>query len=121
MPAESNQWVEAIARLTALTQEGALKWETRPPTGERTVVDASYYTTHKDRRLRLEKRMVTEEDEYSFRRQVRMERLFLEFVDDNDNSLWAFPRVDALEDLYNAVRFQTAGVKDFLDDLLSTG
>ncbi len=121
MPTDVNQWVEAVAKLTALTQDGSLQWEARSPFGERSVVGLSYYTEYKHQRLRLERRMVVDEDAASFRRGSRVERIFLEFIDNDDNSLWTFPEVDALEDLYSAVRYQTAGAKAFLDDLLSTG
>jgi hypothetical protein len=44
----------------------------------------------------------------------------LEFIDDNGNGLWAFPSVEALNDLMSAVQYQAAGVKDFLTELLAS-
>ena len=116
MPKEKNQWVEAIARLTALTQEGSLRWSVDSYSNDRTVVGPTYRAEYKGRQLRLQKRSV--KVEYVEGSQLE-DQCFLEFVDTNDNSLWGFPEVDALEHLYGAVQYQTAGVKGFLDDLLS--
>jgi len=35
-----------------------------------------------------------------------------------DQSLWTFPEVSALRDLWTSVKYQASGVKDLLDDLL---
>lgn len=119
MPQDVNQWIEAVTRLTALTQEGKLLWVVRTPLTELTsTIGPSYFANYKDRKLRLEKRSVSDPDVYSGR---RIERPVLEFVDNQDQSLWTFPHVDAVEHLYGAVRYQTAGVKDFLGDLLGGG
>ena len=112
MPKETNQWVDAIARLTALTHESSLQWsvDSNPQGSE--VVGTTYRTQYKGRHLRLQRRRVT----FGF---LSENHYFLEFVDISDNILWEFPEADVLEHLYNAVQYQTAGVKEFLDDLLS--
>lgn len=119
MPQDVNQWIEAVAKLTALTQEGRLAWVARSPHTElASTIGPSYFTDYKDRHLRLEKRSLPDPDALFGR---KIERPILEFVDERDQSLWTFPDVDAVEHLYGAVRYQTAGVKDFLEDLFKEG
>ena len=45
----------------------------------------------------------------------------LEFVDENEISLWRFPQTSALRDLMSSVRYQSANVKEFLKDILNEG
>ncbi len=116
---KTDQWIDVVAKLTALTQDGDLEWlADRYASDEPGVIDPSYRTSYKNRSLRLQKRRVARE---TFSGTEHVIAHFLDFVDDSDNSLWTFPEVDAIEHLYNAVRYQTAGVKDFVEDLLSDG
>ena len=41
----------------------------------------------------------------------------LEFIDEKGNNIWTFPDVKGLRDLLNSVKYQIAGVDDFLNDL----
>ena len=117
MPAKTDQWVDAVAKLTELTQDGKLEWNAQSFTDNESVIGPTYHATYGDKRLRLQKRgaMVKKkagaEEEWT-------KQYVLEFVDGNDKTLWAFPQIDAIQHLYGAVQYQTAGVKDFLDDLL---
>jgi hypothetical protein len=43
----------------------------------------------------------------------------LEFLGDSGETVWEFPEVEGLEDLYQAASYQASGAKDFLRDLLS--
>ena len=46
-------------------------------------------------------------------------QIYLEIIDEYyDQSLWTFPEVSALRDLWTSVKYQASGVKDLLDDLL---
>lgn len=112
MPEERNQWVDAIARLTALTQEGLLSWNVDSAVQDSTVTGPTYSTEYKSRRLRLQKRRIRLDYEW-------VDKCFLEFTDYAGNVFWAFPETDAVEHLYAAAGYQAAGVKDFLQDLLS--
>jgi len=120
MSQEANQWIDAVTKLTALTQDGKLTWETRAPyMSVASTVGPSYFVEYKGRRLRLEKRSFRDPDYPEYRPIIQ--RSVLEFVDVEDKALWTFPHVDAVEHLYGAVGYQTAGVKGFLDDLLKEG
>lgn len=132
MSTEKNKWVDAVAKLIKLTQEGELKWTIdEPPVSfakrPNTRVEVVFIATHGEKSLRLYERRFQEEfidfDEFEMRPVPKTEwrkAVVLEFIDDNGNSLWAFPSVEALNDLMSAVQYQAAGVKDFLTELLAS-
>lgn len=120
MSEETDQVVDAVAKLTALTQEGKLQWSVDSFSDDSSIVGPTYRAEHKGQLLRLQNRRVSVNEDFSRRRRAGTE-YFLDFVDEKDNSLWTFPHIDAVEHLYGAVRYQTAGVKNYLDDLLSDG
>jgi hypothetical protein len=115
MPSKSDQWVDAVAKLTQLTQDGTLTWIADSQTEFTNVIGPTYRADYGERRLRLQKRSVQRKrwsnDEW-------IEQFVLEFIDINDKTMWTFPDIDAIQHLYGAVQYQTAGVKDFLEDLL---
>jgi hypothetical protein len=46
------------------------------------------------------------------------DQVFLEIVDFTGVTLWMFPQLSALKDLYSSVSYQVADVKNFLEDIL---
>jgi hypothetical protein len=64
MAEEKNKWIDAITKLTKLTQEGKLKWSSASSTDvlvsddvqQVEEVEAVFTATHKDKRLRLYKK-----------------------------------------------------------------
>jgi hypothetical protein len=131
MSTEKSKWVDAVAKLIELTQEGGLKWTIdEPPASLSRRPDARvelvFVAKYGEKSLRLYERRFQEEfidfNEFEMRPVPKTEwrkAVVLEFVDDNGNSLWAFPSVEALNDLMSAVQYQAAGVKDFLTELLA--
>jgi hypothetical protein len=112
MPDETKQWIDAIAKLTRLTQEGSLVWSaTRDAPGAR---GATFYAEYKGKPMRLYRSIRPMFGGFGGDREV----MILEFVDASGNSLWAFPETPAIDDLYEAVKYQVAGVQSFLDDIL---
>jgi hypothetical protein len=112
MPEPRDQWLDAVAKLTELTQNGQLEWGVDQFFEAPGAMSPAYTTTYKNRPLRLQKRRRTED-------RWRPEAFVLEFVDLNGATLWTVPDVDAIEDLFAAVQYQTAGVKDFLKNILA--
>lgn len=131
MSTEKNKWIDAVAKLIKLTQEGKLNWAVDEPPASfskrpNSRVDVVFQTTYGDKRLRLYERRYQEDtidfDEFEMRPVQKVEwrkDVILEFTDDAGNSLWAFPFIEALNDLVAAVQYQVAGVKDFLAELLT--
>jgi hypothetical protein len=132
MSNERNKWIDAVAKLIELTQDGELVWEAQEPPfsfSKRPNFSAEvvFVCKYGEKNLRLYEKRIHEEvddfDEFEMRPFTKIEWkriIVLEFVDANANSLWAFPKVEALKDLFSAVQFQVAGVKDFLAELLAS-
>ena len=112
MPEEASQWVNAVAKLTEITQQGRLKWASIGRVSG--TIGPSFVTNYKNRNLRLSRVSRHELGEFAMVREVTQ----LEFIDDSGNALWSFPESAALDDLYQAAKFQAAGVQDFLTDIL---
>ena len=112
MPTETDKWVQAVTKLTELTQAGTLTWSvgSSPIIIGETVAGPAFYAEHSGRRMRV--------------RLVRPVGLAidpiakLELLDDEGNLLFAFPEISALFDLYGAAQYQAAGVKGFIDGLI---
>lgn len=115
MPDEKNRAVKAVTKLIKLTQAGDLEWEPMYASDAglkgRAVGDSFVYAAeHLDRMLRLYRSVPdTEWGEPP---------IVLEIVSFDMNLLWRFPYIEALEDLYQAVMYQTANVEGYLEDLL---
>lgn len=124
MSDEKTKSLEAVTRMIELTQQGKLEWTTESPVRTRNVennISPVFYTNYKDRLLRLYKvKIEVGRSGYSgFSERTAQEKVVLEFVNENGYALWMFPEVSALQDLLTAVKYQLAGVSDFLDDILS--
>lgn len=135
---EKDKWVDAVTKLIQLTQEGKLRWEAKPPSDPLKVkpddkIEAVFVARHKGKALRLYRRLHKEvyrstpletilPNVYGRRspgEEYWTSTIVLEFFDPVEGiSLWSFPRVNVLDDLVSTVRYQVAGVKDFLNDLL---
>lgn len=139
MPIEKNKWIDAAGKLLQLTQDEKLEWQPRDPPAylnlepDRKRVEVVYEAKYKDRKLRL----------YQFSYKVEQPRTslsafkdlatyvnplvypywtrktVLELLDHSGFGAWTFPETEVLDDLAAAVRYQAAGVKEFLDEILA--
>ncbi len=114
-----DKWVQLVADLIERTQENRLKWSSYVPK-QNPNIQMVYRTTHKDKGLRLykiEPHTSTDNGPFGGIFGVR-ERVVLEIIDAQQNPVWKVPDNPALNDLLEAVRYQVAGVDEFLTDLL---
>jgi hypothetical protein len=134
MSEKQNKWVEAITKLIKYTQEGKIKW--LPGSHDKEIgrddlrMESVFITKYKDSTLRLYKYSFKVEEPGlldSFSTVFSIKKLTypywtssiaLEFIGENGKNLWTFPSNNALNDLLEAVRYQVAGVDDFLNDIL---
>jgi hypothetical protein len=116
MTTESEKLIDAVVRLIKGTQEGKISWRVKtqtvlpsidPEANEPNIV---YEAEYKNRWLRL----FEVNNQFSSGRQT-----ILKIIDENGTTLWLFPEVSGLDDLLSSVRYQTADVKRFLDDIIS--
>lgn len=140
MATEKNKWIDAVGKLLQLTQEGKLEWKPKDPPSYLNLqldlkrVDVVYEAGYNKRKLRLyqlaykvEKPRDTpgtinirtffnqSEPEYPY----WTKRTVLELLDQSGFGAWTFPETEFLDDLLAAVRYQAAGVKQFLDEILA--
>jgi hypothetical protein len=110
MATQVERLIDAIVRLIRGTQDGEVTWAVKklppvlPQTDPKIGVQTAYETEFRGRRLRLY--------------EVAFSAPNLEIIDDNGTALWTFPPVSGLDDLLSSVRYQTADVKKFLDDII---
>ena len=144
MTEERNKWIDAVIKLLELTQEGNLHWDLygvgiQPlfEENEGVALSAIFTTSYNGKNLRLYKERYKRPKRQTISESVTAiglslaggeppptpmlwdSRIRLEFVTEEGASLWSFPDMAPLEDLLETVQYQVAGVKDFLDDLLS--
>lgn len=129
---EEQLWIDAIARMIELTQNGEIQWEPgeNPAPGRGDLITPPYYADYKDRRYRLQGRWVeastsTPSDVFLpdvLRRIAKLPRdreaITLEMVDSRGRSLYRVPSVSPIRDLLNAVQRQTADPDAAIRDLL---
>jgi hypothetical protein len=139
MATEKNRWIDAVGKLLQLTQDGALDWKPKDPPSylnlqpDRKRVEVVYEAQYKDRRLRLyqfsykvekprsslgafkELSAYLERPDYPY----WTRKTVLELLDQSGFGAWTFPETEVLDDLLAAVRYQAAGVTQFLDDILA--
>lgn len=120
MSDKPDKWVQLVSDLIERTQSRKIKWSSYIPK-DSPRVRVVYRAVHKDKGLRLYRREEVSGELAVFASVLHSAReaLILEVVDAQQNSLWTFPEVSVLADLYEAVRYQVAGIDEFLVDLLA--
>lgn len=122
MTTERNKWIDAIGRLITLTQERKLSWRSYPSEGYPSlsgIVEVVYNADHNGKTLRLyESKTRAERGMFPGSGEWETEAV-LELVDSTGLSVWTFPHTDATEHLLGAVKYQVAGVGEFLEELLT--
>jgi hypothetical protein len=143
MTSEKNKWIDAAAKVLELTQEHELEWIPQDPPAylnlerDQKRVEVVYEARFKERRLRLYQLSYRVErprfDPTSLTAKISSvfepssephypfwtKKTVLELLDQSGFGAWAFPETSVLDDLLSAVRYQVAGVKDFLDEILA--
>ncbi|HXF39133.1 MAG TPA: hypothetical protein VN687_05420 [Blastocatellia bacterium] len=118
MTTESEKLIDAVVRLIKGTQEGKISWTVKKQTvfpsiePEENEPNIVYEAEYRNRRLRL----FEVNNQFSAGR-----RTMLKIIDDSGTTLWLFPEISGLDDLLSSVRYQTADVKKFLDDIIGDG
>jgi hypothetical protein len=131
MVEERDIWGEFIEKLDELTRDGVLQWTSkRPPEILRNdparLVSITFETEHKDRKLRLYEarvsigrplidplRSLTGQENSPWRTDIVLEIL------DKNGASWEFPEIEGLSDLLEAVKYQVAGVNEYVEAVLA--
>lgn len=122
MSTERNKWIDAIGKLITFTQERKLGWRSNPSEGYPGLsgrVDVVYEADYNGKTLRLYESKSRPERGMFPSGEWESEAV-LDLVDATGLSIWTFPHTEATEHLLGAVKYQVAGVGEFLDELLTT-
>lgn len=127
-----NKNVLVVTKLIEETKNGVIKWDSMAGgdvvlPGESMVVDLVYTTRYRNKYMRLFKYKTRIPYDPNMRVIVgRVQpdhwqtNVRLEFTDYAfSNSLWTFPEISSISDLYNTVRYNTADVRIFFDQLFN--
>jgi hypothetical protein len=121
--ATPEKWVQLVAKLIELTQEGKLTWE-GPENG---TIEASgrkftnYLALYQDKYFRVRRHsgdFLKKSKLGTELREPSPNKYFLSILDKDKNILYSIPDTVGIEDLFEAVMFQKAGIDKLLDDLL---
>ena len=111
-----------ILELIKKTMQGKIEWQMIEPGGvsnkiyDDNIIGFIYRTEIMDKHFWLYKyKAKYYRDEYDW---DWVEKIKLELIDSNGNSLYEFKYEYSLFDLYNAIREKTSGISSILDDLL---
>jgi hypothetical protein len=141
MSEERNKWIDAVAKMIKLTQDGKIEWRQYSSTADlkedaSDVIEAAFISDYGGKKLRIHRRVFRDSrptpkiigrgsptsiffsESVPEMESYRASEVRLEFISPNGNALWTYPNVNGLSDLLSAVQYQVAGVKDFLDEIL---
>lgn len=123
-PADPGRWTQAILKLVKLTREGRISWTRGQPRPRLGIIDAMtagpedvYEAQHDTQRLRFRRFVPARASILGFPTSIY--KYELEMVDPAGETIWTFPSVSDLGDLYQAIRFYEAGVGPYIDRLLA--
>ncbi len=144
MEPKTDELVDAIAKLIKLTQDGKIAWISQPtdevfkqfPDEE---IGPVFGTIYAGKQLRIYRRRYKYKPSRSPSRvnfaasfwlpgRIRLQdpmpgtwmtETILEIIDDQGVALWTFPNHSMLSDLFSAVQYAAAGVKEFFADVLN--
>ena len=134
MADKKDRFVEAVAKLIELTQDGTIEWESAELHREDIKVESVFTAIYKDKLLRICKyRYKPKTPDPRFTISGSTTTMFygreetpswetsitLEFIDGYGLRLWKFPYTNALYDLLSAIQYSVAGVDEFLDELIN--
>ena len=120
---EDNKISRFILELIKKTKKNVVQWNESHysptlPDGSERLVDLAYSCEIGDKNFRLFKYNIKHyRDEYEW---DWSERIKLELIDNQGNSIYEFPYEYSLYDLYNAVRESTSGIDEFIDEFLKS-
>jgi len=135
-----SRWVQVITKIIEMTQDGKLTWMSRNPphslqadnSTQKEYAEVVFETSFKGKTLRLYELHFYYEPPANLSgfhkileavgTQLKPHwetRPVLELLDENGLSVFTFPYVAGLKDLLIAVKYQTAGVYDLIEDILA--
>jgi len=132
MKVKRDKYIEAIAKIIALTRSNILKWD---PVNNSAVqkknrndkISSVFRTSYRGKILQIFKRQYQDTTVSGTLRSLALqhtesnwfEEVILEIVDTKPSSLWTFPKEDIIKDLLRTIKFKTSGADDLIDSLVN--
>jgi hypothetical protein len=132
--ASKDDYHEALTRLTRKTDEGEVTWDAYDPTGElqgEAKAKEGYKTQYKGKELRIFKEVHEEEVDQTVQAMAQSVTLpgdppktrtvvktALVLKDPETEGEWSFPSLSILSDLHSSVKQSSAGVQEWVSDMI---
>lgn len=129
MKEEKNKWINAIANLIKLTQNGTVKWRSQDPSDllnikDDQIVEVVFTAKYKNYNLRLYNRKYKVAHDPAayfdplkrYKEGTWVPEVVLNFTDMHGHPVYTYPQSSILTDLLNTVQYQVAGIQGFLDE-----
>jgi hypothetical protein len=118
MAEERDRWTVFVEKLNELTLKGILHWASARPLdtkldAPRKFIPIVFETEYKDHKLRLYEEALDDPE-------LIIHYVVLEIIN-KDGVSWAFPEIEGLVDLLESVKFQVAGVNEYIEAVLADG
>lgn len=119
MTTDEKEWDGATRVLIRLTQDGELKWriDNNLPKKREHIVGRAYVAPYESKMIAIYQykyQYYKDEDDYDWLNDVA-----IEFVDDDGDCEWQWPKVESRWELLEAVRYKNSGAGSFLKTLLA--
>ena len=142
MEPKTDELADVVARLIKLTQDGVVTWVSQPideslKQNPDDQIGPVFAATYSGKNLRIYRRRYKYVPSPSLsgvtvtasmlgishipKRDPWNTDVILEIVDERGLAIWTFPSDPMLRDLLSVVRYEAAGVKEFLDSVLREG
>jgi hypothetical protein len=128
MAKQDEKLVALVAKLIELTQESTLEWKVVDVNegaefGFTKIIGAIFEAKYEGKVLRIYKREYDNTEENNMFNMYMHQPSYsiaieLEFVDKKGRSIWKFPRITGIVDLYKAISYKAAGVDEFILSVL---
>jgi len=118
---DRSKLTEVVVQLLRLTVVHKLDWQPRDPSivsSGSSRVEGVFETTYKGRGLRLYRSLPGLASAQAILG-IDVWTVVLEMLDEKGRPAWTFPSISALPDLYSVVSYQSSGVEEFMNDVLS--
>lgn len=123
MTVSSTDLVSAVAKLNDLTRRKLIAWSpTRSSVGDLVVAD-SYCAPYEGSTIKIaalgNTRAQIRYNHPRSQQQRESPQYRLEILDDQDNSIFVFPAVQGIGDLFSSVRARTSNAEEIIRSLLN--
>ncbi len=113
---ESQKYIDVIVKLNRLTKEGKLSWIRETLISPR--MTETYKTRYQDKYFLIYQPPYVQVPSSEIVTLYSSSKAILEIVDEENNTIFTFPRLTVINDLFDAIITMNEEVDSYLDDFL---